>query len=154
MTAQILDHLSKHPLYQISNDTDYPDLGASLSLLDIAIDVGFPTSSYDPASQTKDEQDAFNQAIDSLTQKIQWISSKIVDAGIADLSRSEAREVASRLVYRLESAVRIGGARRKDHLAADIEDKDRSRTFFKKWLQHPGKGAQENVGVAQVDKRP
>src|SRR6202000_498997 len=106
-----------------------------LSLLDIAVDVGFPTSLQESSPPTKEEQNEFNQAIDSLTQRIQWISGKLIDGGIADLSRSEAREVASRLVYRLESAVRIGGAKRKDHFGLDTEDKDGNRSFFKKWLQ-------------------
>ncbi|KAF2281612.1 uncharacterized protein EI97DRAFT_454779 [Westerdykella ornata] len=142
-------YLSTDPALKITRHTDYASLAATISLLDVAIGTGpLPVPCQPPAPPQRDsnsipsstsaatwrfkgpsrsvltaEEISFNKVIDGLVQSIKLLGNGIVEAGaISDLSRLEAKDGLERLVRRLESAVRIGGRRKRAVFEVDEED--------------------------------
>lgn len=156
LPSRIIDHLSDYPLYHLSNDTNYPSFTASISLLDIAVDVGFfPVLEDGAVLPSKRDRKQFNNSIDDLCHKVRWLAGRIIDRGATNMARSEAKEVCSRLIHRLESAVRLGGKKRTNVFSANAEDDtEKSRNFLDKWRQkadEPDEDMAANAGIVDAN---
>ena len=125
---EILNRLKKDRRFAISEATNYAELNALISVLDIAIDAGFsdhvfPTVSNPPPKPTgplatkpsphPTAEATFNAQIDTLTYHLRQMSSRIRDAGTSHLRRTETKSAIERLVVRLEHSVRTRPKPRK-----------------------------------------
>ncbi|KAF2745874.1 hypothetical protein M011DRAFT_469135 [Sporormia fimetaria CBS 119925] len=159
--------LRTSPIFQVNRKTSHSALAASISLLDIAIGPGpikppvppakLPSSPPPTREETLEyEREVlkyergiipFNKRIDALVQDIKVnIGNKIVEAGaISDLSRLEAKDAVERLCHRLESAVRVGG-RRKRGFFSEKEEVGRGVKRMFGWLKSGEKGGEITVG--------
>jgi hypothetical protein len=153
-SSLIHDHLDNSEDLQVTRQTNYRSLAASLSLLDIGIGPGPTTVPCQPPSIDGEalppllgaEEIAFNKQLDALVQHIKLLGNQIVEAGaISDLTRLEAKDCVERLCHRLENAARIGGRKKR----AVFEDEDEvvraTKRIFGKWMVRGG------TGVVKVD---
>lgn len=88
--------------FATNNTTDFGNLSASVSILNIGIACGHPPSSL----FTNEDEVAFNKDVDSLASKVYSMFNDIVDTGASHMKRTEAKEVLEGLQRRLEYAVR------------------------------------------------
>lgn len=110
------------------DDIDYVELAATVSILDMALDVCIPpppspsprattesttestavanNANKNKNSSDKAEEDAFNRRVDDLAHEVKAIFSRIPDAGAGHITRTEAKEVLNRVHYRIAYAVR------------------------------------------------
>lgn len=97
----IAQHL-QDPQFAINSATDYAEIAATIAILSIGIDCG------DPPSQpcTKQEEIAFNKAVDNLALKIKAMFTQINDTGASHMKRTEAKETLEAFHSRLLFAVR------------------------------------------------
>ena len=102
LPLKIVTHLRSSPLYELSPTTNYADLGAFVSILDIAINSGFMLLAF----PSKEREAEFNQGIDALSQQITTFHNSIFDTGASHMKRTEAKNALERLKYRLEFSVR------------------------------------------------
>lgn len=151
IAAIIHNYLDGTSHFNITRDTNYADLAARLSLLDVGIgpgpttvpDLRSPEPLYEESkspipirlSSLSTEEIAFNKEVDTLAKRVRLLSNKIVEAGaISDLTRLDAKDGSEKLCHRLEDAVRIGGRKKinifEDENAAEVK----SKRFFGKWL--------------------
>ena len=93
----------KTPRFKINKDTDYPELAATISILNIAIDNGLSVR-YDVTDLESEVN--FNREVDLLAFGIKQIWGSINDAGAAFMSRSYAKEMMEGLRMRLELTIR------------------------------------------------
>ncbi|KAF2454582.1 hypothetical protein BDY21DRAFT_352205 [Lineolata rhizophorae] len=179
----ILVSLSKDEQYTPTRTTDYAALGARMSLLDVAIDIGFRPMHFEdllcpdevvPASDAAGEggksskqkprsklfqkrgapakpkrpaaEAAFNAAVAAVAHRIAWIGERIIEGGSGHMPRVEAKQIISRLQFRLEHAVSTERRRRRGVL--DVvefgEDSDGDKPGLKTWLVRPD-GAKESA---------
>lgn len=87
----------------INKDTDYAEVAAVMSILNIAIDNGLSTK-HDVTSIEGEVM--FNRELDVLAARIKQIWGSINDAGAAFMSRSYAKEMMEGLRMRLELTIR------------------------------------------------
>lgn len=126
----LLQALQDGPVFAITDDTNYPNLTALMSIADIAIGPGFApesallseplpqreapnhasrfsrepkASANDPVTQA---QLAHNTMIDRFSDALKAILSRINDRGATHMSRTDAKGVIERLIQRLELSVR------------------------------------------------
>jgi hypothetical protein len=92
-----LDKLLVKPQYKITKETDYHDLKAHVSMLDIAIDDG-PTAREDHGDSDAE--------IDILVERLRNLFGRINDTNAQNLTRTEAKDTIERLNFRLRFAVR------------------------------------------------
>lgn len=97
----VTDHLLRRA-FDIKVDTDYAQLAARISILDIGIDHGI--SSVDMCDLPNEA--SFNREVDSLAKQIKAMFTGLIDSGASHMSRTEAKEVLRIVHYRLIYAVR------------------------------------------------
>ncbi|KAL9086796.1 MAG: hypothetical protein Q9165_006943 [Trypethelium subeluteriae] len=102
LASRIVDHLRTSPLYDPNPQTDYTNLGALVSILDISIGFGFVSLPF----SSKDAEADFNRSIDVLSQQVTALHNGIIDTGASHMKRTEAKNALERLKYRLEFSVR------------------------------------------------
>ena len=85
-------------------DTDYVELSATVSILDVALDVCIPPT-FDDGPGRKQES-TFDQKVDELTYLIKSMFSRIPDTGAGHMTRTEAKEVLNRVHFRIAYGVR------------------------------------------------
>lgn len=107
--SDILHHLQR-PQYAIKSDTDYPQLAANISILDIGVDDGDPPGADDNPQLEQN----FNARVDQLAKAINTIFTKIVDTGASHISRTEAKDRLEAFHSRLTFAVRTKRKIKKD----------------------------------------
>lgn len=90
------------PPFLIRRETDFGELAASIGIVSIGIDCGDPP----PSPATKEEDAALNQDVDSLSSRINYMFSDIVDTGASHMKRTEAKEVLEGFQRRLEYTIR------------------------------------------------
>jgi hypothetical protein len=100
--SEVTEQLKK-PRFVINKDTDYPELAAVMSILNIAIDNGLSIKHNVTGSEGEVE---FNREVDILAARIKQIWGSINDAGPAFMSRSYAKEMMEGLRMRLELTIR------------------------------------------------
>ena len=100
--SKVIAHLHSDPRYDPSPKTNYADLGAYVSILDIAINSGFVSLPF----PSKESEIDFNRSIDALSQQITTLHNGIVDTGASHMKRTEAKNALERLKFRLEFSVR------------------------------------------------
>lgn len=90
-------------MFRITDHTDYHELAALMSMLDVAIDNGISMDMdhTDPAGEQE-----FNADVDALAQRIKGLWSNINDSGASFISRIDAKEVMEGVRHRLMYAVR------------------------------------------------
>ena len=103
--SEVTGELRRRPEYKIDGGTDYSDLAALISMLDIAIGNGMTWSQSSPPTTTQAER-LFNQDIDTLAATIKLMFTQIIDTGASHMTRTEAKEVLNRVYYRMIYAVR------------------------------------------------
>ena len=162
LTDQVLLHLARSSLFRISLETDYKALTARFNMLNVAIDAGFSDFSWlRPAqeclvgqsdTESKDEQiekeKKFNAGIDMLAQEILEIMARIVDCGMSNLRRTEAKAAAQRLQQRLEFAVRTKEKPAKDWFG--LKDDTVRREFMQNWFQKAERESTEGERTADA----
>lgn len=158
--------LQSSPKFRITKDTDYADLAAQFTLLDMAIGAGPLAVPYQPLisppaspnsqelsllaalTPPSDEVRKFNKEVDALAQHIRFIGNSINVAGaITDLTRLAANDCCERLCTRLESAVRIGGKRVNDVFKDEEEGNVQGKAIFRNWL------SKRKTGSTSLDER-
>lgn len=104
--------------FDIHQTTDYANLSASISLLNIGLDDGDPPplSSTSPFSEElttgsnkkypNTSEAAFNKAVDRLAHRVHTMFTSIVDTGASHMTRTEAKDVLEAFHARLVYAVR------------------------------------------------
>lgn len=92
-----LEKLLARPQYKITKETNYHDLKAHISMLDIAIDDG-PTAREDHGDNDGE--------IDILVERLRNLFGRINDTNAQNLTRTEAKDTIERLNFRLRFAVR------------------------------------------------
>jgi hypothetical protein len=151
MPEFIRKHLIKASEFHIHKNTDYGQLAARMTLLDIAIGPGLLTVPYQPLSSPPTSQAGsspvraplpassevrdFNREVDALARQIRILGNSIVEAGaVVDLTILESKDATERLCARLEHAVRIGGKKTHNVFGNDDEEDKQPRVnrFFKK----------------------
>ena len=95
------------PEFKVNRDTDYHQLGAKISILDVIVDNGL-SAEYDMRDEAAENE--FNEEIDRLIAHVQKMASSINDAGASFMSRLDAKEVIEGFRYRLAYAVRTKSA--------------------------------------------
>lgn len=98
---KITSHL-RRPEFTINGDTDYLQLVAMISILDIGLDDGDPPDS----GLVPDLENRFNENVDSLADMIKGMVAKIVDSGASHMTRTEAKDGLDAFQARLLYAVR------------------------------------------------
>ena len=88
--------------FDVNDDTNYVEITALISVLDIAIDNGVSKSSFENPIEEK----AFNREVDALARVVKGILSRIVDTGASFISRTEAKEALDSVYNRLLYGVR------------------------------------------------
>jgi hypothetical protein len=154
----ILVSLTQSPTYIISANTDYLKLNATLSMLDVALDIGFSDFTFLPKNETgttadnqangrpaklqvNEEENEFNAGIDMIAKRIREIMAKVVDTGASHMRRTEAKSTADRVVHRLEGSVRTKPKAARDWFGSGREDTV-SKAFMESFV---GKGKQESI---------
>ncbi|KAH7052364.1 hypothetical protein B0J12DRAFT_739895 [Macrophomina phaseolina] len=144
----ILQSLVHNPLFRFSRGTDYADVTAAFTLLDIAIDSGFSDRAFASTLRSIDRrtrdiaarqlreaaraaEDEFNLGVDALTATIRRIMGQIRGSGTESVRMSEAKGAMERLVYRLESSVRTREKSGTDIFATDAR---RSAGLMESWV--------------------
>jgi hypothetical protein len=127
LTARMLLLFEKGSALRITSETDYVELRARLGMLDVALDAGFTDFAF-LVDEDKQAEKQFNENIDRLTNAVRDMTARIVDAGAAHMSRTEAKVMAERLAQRLEFAVRTKEKPPKDWFG------EHERTAMKKWV--------------------
>lgn len=123
--------LKSSPTFEISSDTDYDELRATICILDIAIDDG-PTSG---------EPNTNDLEVDALVETFRNMFSRIRDTNAQNLSRTESKDVIERLMFRLRFGVR---KREKMNLVVDT-------AFGAEWVGRGGK-AQTRLKLEPKEK--
>ena len=123
----VTGRLMSAPEFNISQTTNYSLFDSLIEILDIAFDAGFsnlPLQSSHPAprkttlhlsNQTTvpTAESTFNSQIDTITQQLRLMSSRIRGSGTSHLRRTEAKSSLERLIMRLEHSVRTRPKPRK-----------------------------------------
>lgn len=117
-TQSIIKSLKSRPEFAPSETTDYNLLLVMIDVLDIAISAGFtPYAELHPQQPAasgllfKSQKPSaaaklHNAQIDAVVSELNYIASRIRDAGTTHLRRTEVKSAIERVVARLESAVR------------------------------------------------
>src|SRR4051794_37236011 len=87
--------------FDVKDDSNYVEITALISILDIAVDGASRTSFKNPT-----EEKAFNRQVDTLARVVKGILSSIVDTGASFISRTEAKEALDGVYNRLLYGVR------------------------------------------------
>ena len=90
------------PRFAINKATEYTELTATISILNVGLDCGDPPL----AGIDKNAETAFNQEVDELSYRAKSIFTQIIDTGASQLKRTEAKEMLEGLYFRLMYAVR------------------------------------------------
>ncbi|KZF20826.1 hypothetical protein L228DRAFT_262713 [Xylona heveae TC161] len=114
---EVIKHLDT-AAFTINRGTDYVQLSALISILNIGIDRGVSA----PALSSKEQERTFNADVDALAAKIKFMFSSIVDAGATNMTRTIAKEILERLHYRLSYSVRTRPKPKKSIFGAVIDD--------------------------------
>lgn len=113
---------------------DYEELGATTTLLNIAVDSG--SFKFTPA--TKEAEFTFNKDVDKLAERIKKIFTSIEDSGASHLKRTQAKEGLEALHYRIVYSVRSKPPPKKTlfraHGNQDWKEVSRSSSFLEKYL--------------------
>jgi len=134
--TEVTEELKK-PKFAVTKDTDYPELAAVMSILNIAIDNGL---SFRHEVTNPEVEVNFNREVDILAARIKQIWGSINDAGAAFMSRSYAKEMMEGLRMRLELTIRTKPKPKLSIFDTDEPDEDRpvlkqttlSRKLFQK----------------------
>ena len=149
LTGRLLLLFDKGSALRVKKDTDYVELRARLSMLDTALDVGFSDFAFLESSDKKAEKQ-FNDSIDQLADSVRQLSARIMDAGAAHMTRTEAKVVAERVVQRLEFAVRTKEKPPKDWFGE--QEKQEEKEFMSGWAGTKN-GAGEHL-LVHVELKP
>jgi hypothetical protein len=125
------------PQFQINRDTDYQQLAALISILDMAIDNG---QSPDMSMSDTEQEQHFNAEVDTLAARIRNMWSSINDAGASFMSRVDAKEVMECLRHRLLYAIRTRPVPKRsifDPVPDDREEKLKQSKFMNKYFIKP-----------------
>lgn len=98
---KLISRRLEKPQFAVTNETDFDELTASISILSISIDCGDL-----PSTCNKEAELAFNKDVDALVLKVNSMFNDIVDTGASHMRRTEAKEVLEGFQRRLEYAVR------------------------------------------------
>ncbi|KAF7187363.1 Inhibitor of growth protein 3 [Pseudocercospora fuligena] len=114
----IITSLQSNPEFEMSERTDFNLLLVMIDVLDIAISSGFTSwselhppqaESSGPFSRPAKPTPAakhHNSRIDAIVSELNYIASRIRDAGTTHLRRTEVKSATERLIVRLECSVR------------------------------------------------
>lgn len=119
LDIRALTQAIRHKKVVIDIDTDYVELAALISILDIGLDNGLSCSS----PLTKQEEDDFNLNVDELAREIRAIFVQIKDTGASHMTRTEAKEVLNRVYYRVVFGVRTKRKPRKNLFQSKLADR-------------------------------
>jgi hypothetical protein len=127
------------PQFKLDRESDYHELSATISILDIAIDNG---QSLEKDITIPKYERAFNEEVDELAARIYVLWSSINDAGAAFFSRIDAKQVMDGLRQRLLYAVRTELQPKLHIFDSTPDDSDNSHMirkqgeFMKKIFKH------------------
>lgn len=133
---EVTRQLEEQPQFKINKDTNYPELAALMSILDIAIDNGLPIN-HNVVTDREGEV-RFDKEVDDLAARIKQIWGSINDAGASFMSRINAKEVIQVLRMRLEHAIRTKPKPKLSIFERDLVNDDevkRASAFMEKYFQ-------------------
>jgi hypothetical protein len=142
----ITERLGSAPEFNISQTTNYSLFDSLVEVLDIALDAGFsnfPSGPSLPApikttlrlsnrTAVPTAESTFNSQIDTITQQLRLMSSRIRGSGTSHLRRTEAKSSLERLIIRLEHSVRTQPKPRKGIFGGAT---DEQRAFLNGFLK-------------------
>ncbi|KXT18879.1 hypothetical protein AC579_3574 [Pseudocercospora musae] len=115
----IITSLQSDPELGMSERTDFNLLLVMIDVLDIAISSGFtpwselhppqpaePTGPFSRPAKPRPAAKHHNKQIDAIISELNYIASRIRDAGTTHLRRTEVKSATERLIVRLECSVR------------------------------------------------
>ena len=121
---KFMDRL-KDPVFKVNDKTDYQQLAALISLLDVAVDDG-RCAYLDLANSSAAER--FDEDVDKLVLTINKVIDRIGSPGAAFISRIEAKELLLLVSQRIADTLRSkpkpkkslfdGSKKKEDHVAA------------------------------------
>ncbi|KAL8941170.1 MAG: hypothetical protein Q9216_002399 [Gyalolechia sp. 2 TL-2023] len=82
-------HRLNEPQFDISRETNYSNLAASIAILAIGLGSGDPPT----PNAGKNFERAFDDNVDVLAHRIKSIFTQIIDTGVSHVKRTEAKEV-------------------------------------------------------------
>lgn len=117
-------------VFRPTHDTDFHELGAYVSLLNLAVDAGYL---WDADSEM--ERQRFDEAIDVLAAKLYLILSKITEAGGIFIARTETKTMLSLVAVRLLCSVRLKPKRKKRVYDVDYFEADDGITMQQNYMK-------------------
>lgn len=129
-----IDRLDE-PAFDTNSNTDYHDLCALVSLLDIAVDDGRSVNVDLTNSETAQ---FFDDMVDALVEAIREVMAGIGNPGAAYISRIEAREALELVSQRISDTLRTKPKRRAMHFdiprTRTTEDLEREKAGMSAFL--------------------
>lgn len=125
---KIVAPLLRGPRFRINNTTDYAELAASITFLNIGIDSG------DPPPATEQENSSFDDDIDVLSTSVKDIFTQIVDTLGFNSRRTEAKETLEGFQYRLSYAVRMRPKPKMKMFGSSVADYAGEKRAIAGWL--------------------
>lgn len=142
---RLTHHLQTSRQFSIHINTNYADLSALISILDICLFAP-------PHPLTKDEETAFNKDIDALAAQLRLMFTRIIDTGASHMTRTEAKEVINRVYYKLIYGVRTRQRPKKSifssGLATEEEKKDGEEGPLRRLFAKAKENATHNSDVS------
>ncbi|KAF2097843.1 hypothetical protein NA57DRAFT_76650 [Rhizodiscina lignyota] len=142
--GQLFDQVIQH-LQHLSTTThkvDYTSLGASIAMLDIAIDSGFSNRNFE---HDKDAERSFNNSISAVAKAVRELESRLIGGGMNNLSKTAAKAALDRLWYRLQYAVRTKPPVQSGWLDSGVEEQERRVQLMNNWVKKAKEGPPKKV---------
>ena len=125
-----ISHRLTAPKFVMNRETNYTELAASISFLNVGVDCGDPPL----AGIDKNADNTFNEEVDELSYRVKSMSTRIIDTGASQLKKTEAKEVLESFNFRLMYAVRTRPKPKTTIFGSSDMDQSRKITdFMKEW---------------------
>ena len=144
----LVAHRLTRPEFSIKRDTDFTELAAAISILNVGVDCGDPPI----AGFNKTDDKAFNEEVDELSWRVKSMFNQIIDTGASHMKRTEAKGVLEAFHARLIYAVRTKPKPKKMLYGdSDMDHDHRQTNFMTKFLEkREGKAVAGNAELQEA----
>jgi hypothetical protein len=133
----------------VAHKTDHAALGATVAMLDVAIDSGFSDRHFE---QDKDAENAFNEQVSELAKAVRRLESSLVGGGLHNLNKTAAKASLDRLWFRLQYTVRTKPPVQSNWLGAAAEEQERGSKWMNSWVKQSKDGPAKKVVVREASE--